>query len=348
MTEEAGAELRLSIVGRDTVSIELPPYRDALRRKAPREELGRLLRDESLPLDAALCVACLLVFCETRVWVVSEGLRIRVEQDVPQGDCGADEAMGIAVLLGLEKLAGRQFLTTEAARIVHQAETDLLGRDAVLADKMATAYGSAGKLLPVLCQPERLYPCLPLPAGSHLIWRPGPGPSPTRREAALNRRTAAFMGWKLIERHLARAWHHAVDIPLDLFRECGGEALPESIDGERYLALDAPPPPGPMKIRPSGNYAVRAALRSVLEEHRRTGDVLHMLAESENGGGEDVLSRLGEAMDASREEYARHGLIDADVERGAAALHASADGTVRGLRLCGDGISGTIVALVEQ
>lgn len=348
--EVEGHSVAVEREGEEAVSVDFRPFEEVLRRKGPRSELAGLLRRAELPESARLAVGCLLIFCETRVWVFKEGLRVSIRSDIPSaGEAGDIEASEIALLLALEKLAGRQFLTTEAARIAQQAETDLMGRPTALADKMAPAYGTPGSLLPILCQPERLYPEVSLPGDVVLAVWPGGEACEERRRAALKARTAVFVGWRCFENAIKRAWHHTADIPLSLFERYAGETVPRSLRGSDFLERLEPEVPFPLQVEPGEVYEGNKALRTVLEEQARTAEATSLVRNLDDGNREEILGRFGDCMVRSHEGYAALGLGSAAADRRVEALMAFGPGRgVYGARLCGEGIAGTVVALVKR
>ncbi len=348
--EIAGSAVVLALDGEPSVEFDFQPFKKALRRKAPRSELRGLLQQAEIPERGLCLVSCLLVFCETRVWIFEEGLRITIDLKVPpDADLGEKSAAEIALLLALEKLAGRQFLSTEAARIAHGAETDLMGLPSALADKLASAYGEPGVLLPILCQPDKLYPAIPMPEGVFVVAFPGNESGEERANAALKARTATVMGQWILEKCLRRAWHHTADIPLSLFLRYERENVPLTMKGAPYYELIGSEMPSPLNVYPQETYNVNAALRFAIEEHARCSTALALLQDLNERNRDEGMREFGELMLQSHEGYSPVGLGSREADRRVDALmEFGPEHGIYGARLSGEGVAGTVVALMTR
>ncbi len=348
--EVEGHGVTVEQAGGEPVELDFRPFKEALRRRAPRHQLRALFKRAEVPERARLPLGSLLIFSETRVWVFGEGLRISIRSEVPAGGgLGASSAVQIAVLLALEKVAGRQFLSTEAGRIAHQARRDLIGDSSTLADKLAPAHAEAGALLPVLCRPDELFPLARMPEDLLVVGWPGAEAGKARREALLRSRTAAFMGRKILERCLGRAWHYSAEIPLSLFLRHARENVPLRMKGSLFTELVDTAIEPPLRVCPSETYEVNAALRFPIEEHFRCTLALSLLRGLDADNREEILGQVGELMLQSHEGLAPAGLGCAEADRRVDALmDLGPDRGVYGARLCGDGVEGTVVALVSR
>ncbi len=348
--EVSGHAVTVDPDGSGGIELDFAPFRRALERRAPDAELRSLLREAEVPPPALVPLGVLLAFCAARVWVFEEGLRLSIRSEISPGrGLGATAATEIALLRALESVAGRQFLSTEAARIAHRAETGLRGGAGALADKLAPAHGASGALLPVLCRPDKLGSPVGLPGGIRVVAWPGTESGEERRPAARRFRTAAFMGQKVLEQCLGRAWHHAAEIPLSFFLRHAPPNLPLRMKGSLFSELIDTDVTTPDPVYPDDTYDVNAALRFPVEEHFRCGLAVSLLRGIDADNREEVLGQVGELMLQSHEGMGAIGLGSAEADRRVDALRdLGPERGVFGARLCRDGETGTVVALVSE
>src|SRR6185295_17604310 len=97
---------------------------------------------------------------------LASGASVLVASSVPEGKgVSSSAALEVATLGVLAGLAGVRIDPVRAALICQRVENLVVGAPCGVMDQMTSSCGSAGQLLPLLCQPAELEPCFPIPTG---------------------------------------------------------------------------------------------------------------------------------------------------------------------------------------
>lgn len=293
-------------------------------------DLGALPRWTHYPLG------CLQVFMEAKGWRPDCGLSFRIRSDVPASvGVSSSAALEIATLRALSMISGIGFEGLEIAHLGRRAENEVVGVPCGLMDQLASAFGRVDTILTILCRPDALGEPIDLPDGIAVVgW-----PSQIARDVAgapyAIARAAAFMGKRMIETRMGRAFRYTAELPMD-------DDLPERLPGARFLAEHGAIDDPLSTVEPDRSYPVRAATRFPIAEHARcclAGDLLRA------GRFEEV----GALMYASHEGYSAMGLGTSETDRmvGWIERMGPAEGFY-GARISGGGAGGTVVVLLDE
>lgn len=130
------------------------------------------------------------------------GADIEVESDVPNGKgVSSSAALEVATIRALQQLHNLEFSGTELAILAQRCENLVVGAPCGLMDQLASAYGVAGQLLPIVCQPDLLGQPLALPNDLYFIGLDSGVRHSVGGASYSDVRTAAFMGYSVIARH---------------------------------------------------------------------------------------------------------------------------------------------------
>ncbi len=284
---------------------------------------------------------CVLAFAEATGWKLPPGAEVGVESNVPEGaGVSSSAALEIAVVRALSAWSGLEIPSRRVASIGQRAEHAVVGAPCGLMDQLTVAEGVPGKLLPILCRPDKVQRSLSLPPELGVMgWMSGVrhsvGASPYARA-----RAAAFMGKRWIEQETGKTFAWTSQIPLS---ETG--RLPESIRGDEFLAcfggVDDPLSQIDLKMA----YPVRGATRFPIEEHARALQAQTWLS-GPRPTGESIGCQLGALLEASHQGYSAMGLGSAATDKMAGLARE-----IRGLygaRISGGGSGGTMVVLMRR
>lgn len=320
---------------------------------------------------AGYVVGCLAVLVREKA-LPRRGIEFSVKSDVPLGKgVSSSAALEVATLRALCRLYEIELPGTELPRLAQRAENLVVGSPCGLMDQLASCFGQRGHLLPIVCQPDRLRPSLPLPAGLRFV-----GLDSGIRHAVSGAnygqvRAAAFMGYTLIARlegvspdvltdaRRTGDWSglpyggFLCNIPPSLFEERYAPYLPERLTGAafRYQFGDTIDPVAP--VSDDATYAVRACTRHPVYENFRVSAFAAALESldlsrlpTDAAYRRRALGLLGELMHQAHASYSACGLGNAHtddlVRRVRRAGFAS---EVYGAKITGGGSGGTVCVL---
>lgn len=298
------------------------------------------------------------------------GLSLLVASSVPEGKgVSSSAALEVATLGALAELHGLQVDPVRTALLCQRVENLVVGAPCGVMDQMTSSCGSAGQLLPLLCQPAELEPCFPIPAGLAL-WGIDSGLRHQVQGADYTQvRVAAFMGYRWIaearglavsateqEGHVEVVdpeWGgYLARIPRVEFDRLYRDLLPERMGGAEFLRRFAGITDPITSVRPDTTYRVRAATTHPVYEHGRAAEFRALLQSPELAAGPEqgrqraLLERLGALMYETHQSYSACGLGSTGTDR--LVTLVSELGPEQGLfgaKITGGGSGGTVAVL---
>jgi L-arabinokinase len=258
-------------------------------------------------------------------------------------------ALEVATLRALEKASGRRLRGTSLARLAQRAENDLVGVPCGLMDQLASAHGTRGALLPILCRPDVLDDPVPLPPGAVVVGWPSGVRHAVSGSPYATARAAAFMGKKILENSLARPLAYVTELtPSQLNDLLGHDELPSVLLGRDFLARHGAVDDPLSKIDPEKGYPVDAAVRFPITENSRAALAVQLLRAVRADNRQETLRTVGVFLYESHGGYSAMGLgcQETDVMVQAVRDRGPERGFY-GARVSGGGSGGTVVVLLE-
>lgn len=309
---------------------------------------------------AAYVVGAFLVLWRECGIEPNRGAAILINSDVPEGKgVSSSAALEVAAMTALVAAHGQELDPRRLALLCQKVENLVAGAPCGIMDQMTAACGQPGRLLALLCQPDRLLEPVPLPPEIG-IWGVDSGIRHAVSGADYGTvRTAAFMGYRMIAdlaglpvavlapgrvRIDDPEWHgYLANIGPAIFHERFACSLPEVIDGasflDRYQGITDPV----TMVDPDRRYPVREATRHPVDEHARVARFAEILRRS---GGEGEWGELGALMYESHASYSACGLGAEGTDRLVELVRAlgPAEG-LYGAKITGGGSGGTVAIL---
>jgi L-arabinokinase len=338
---------RVEVVSEQEGEVTLPvPPATLTDPGVPVAALRGWLDENQAPRWARYSLGSFLLFCQAQAWRPPGAMRFAVSSDVPISmGVSSSAALEVATLRALEEASGRRFRGTALARLAQRAENDLVGAPCGLMDQLASAHGTPGALLPILCRPDVLDDPVPLPAGAVVVgWPSGVRHAVTGSPYA-TARAAAFMGKKILEQSLPEPLAHVTELaPAQLAQA----ELPPVLRGRDFLARHGAVDDPLSRIDPEQPYPVAAAVRFPVTENHRAGQAVRLLRAVHPDNRRDTLRTVGDLLYESHGGYSAMGLgcpeTDAMVQ---AVRDRGPEGGFYGARVSGGGSGGTVVVLLE-
>ena len=294
------------------------------------------------------------------------GMNVLIVSTVPMGKgVSSSASLEVATMCALEKLYKIKLGDTELPLLAQKAENLMVGAPCGLMDQLSSYLGHKSKLLPLICQPHKVFPPISIPSGVSFCGIDSGIRHAVSGASYSDVRTAAFMAYTIIAMQEGSSVHDLqqaknsghweslpykgflANVPPSVFDTRFRDKLPEEISGKDFLekyniSLDTV-----TQINPDNIYKLRAcALHPVQENYR-----IHLFNNllkifSAHKDKKETMQLLGELMFQSHAGYTAVGLgnknTDEIVER---VLHAGPAKNVYGARVTGGGSGGTVAIL---
>ena len=287
------------------------------------------------------------------------GIDLFIASDLPPNKgVSSSAALEVATLKAVSAAWGVSLHGVALATAGQWVENIVAGAACGIMDQAAIVCGEENRLLPVLCQPCKIFPPIALPPGIR-IW--GIDSMESRSTASLGyerARAAAFMGYKLICQRMGievtpdpgskiprwtdSRWDgYLSNLAPSQFRDRFERYLPESLSGHEFLECAGEHADPFTRIEPAQEYPVRAAVRYATEENLRVQMLFALLAapwsESRNS-----LRLAGELLLQSHVAYAECGLGSAACDE---LVDRALDAGLPGAKMTGGGAGGVVAVL---
>lgn len=334
----------------------------------PNDQTRSLILSKPNGSWAIYVAACFLLFMESGDLGLRglPGAEVSITSEIPPGKgVASSAALEVATLMALFRAWGREPADLEIPLLAQKAENRIVGAPCGLMDQLAVYLGRRGRLLPLICQPARVYSSLPLPFGLRMAGIDSGVRHSVGGSSYTDVRTAAFMGYALVAEQegtspqdLVRArdlgdWSglpyggYLANISLSRFRSQMEAQLPVSLEGrvflENFKGLSDPVTrPDPLKF-----YRVRACTAHPVEEQSRIQLFYELIRVREQGSDPQRSSvLLGEILFQSHASYSAVGLGDPQTDELVESVRR--EGSVQGVygaRVTGGGSGGTVCIL---
>ncbi len=339
---------------------ELFPVGPPLSEVAAHEILTR----DPQQLWTAYIVGVLVALRNAYGMAPSQGLRILVVSDVPQGKgVSSSAALEVATMQALCALYKLSLAGRDLALLCQRVENVVVGAPCGVMDQMTAACGEQGRLLALLCQPAEIQTSVPLPADIE-VWGIDSGIRHAITGADYGSvRTGAWMGYRILaEReglpftfvengrgivHDSLWQGYLANISPSLWEMRFHHLLPETLDGATFLARYGGITDDITHVEPTRSYAVRHPTAHPIYEHHRVRLFRALLSQAPLH--EEHLVLLGELMYQSHASYSACGLGSTGTDRIVALVKAK--GTQSGLygaKITGGGSGGTVAILAKK
>jgi galactokinase len=359
-----------SVHNQETYSLNLEPFRKVSFPESPYAMLQNSIKIQEKGVWSASLVGGYFAMCyENRLPL--RGMDIWINNELPIGQGLATRtAIQVAVLKVIGKLYLLTFNKTHLPYLVKKADHLVLNIQSGLIDPLGVTFGVPCKLLPVICQPDRVYSQLDLPPKLY-FWAIQTGERMSeieRLKQAEVVRTASFMGYSLIAKMenidpktLAdlRFQSGRTNLPyngylseinINVYVEKYKDNLPDKMSGEDFINECSETIDNQYFVDKNIIYNVKKCTSHAVAENFRSRAFLQFLGaivpnalEQDEGFRKKHLSRMGSWLYESHESYASCGLSDdkSDLLFDLAKKYG-ANKEVYGAKITGKGIGGTV------
>ncbi len=293
-----------------------------------------------------------------------KGLDIYIESEVPEGKgVSSSAALEIATLRSLIGLFNLSISAKSLAILGQKAENQVAEAPCGIMDQLASSLGIQNTLLPILCQPHKVYNHLAIPSG---LYFSGLDCGVKHSVAGMQYgkvRTAAFMGLSIIlqeegisKKEILKIQQGLLKskIPFDgylaninrnLFKTKYNTLLPETMTGKAFKSKFRYLTDPLSKIIDDEIYDIKACTEHPILENHRISKFLEILKKEDSGN----FKELGDLMLESHQGYLNCGLSCQEADRIIdLILEERLKGKALGGRITGGGNGGTICILATN
>jgi galactokinase len=304
----------------------------------------------------AYVLGCVLVL-EHEKQIDFTGADFEIESSVPLGKgVSSSASIEVAVMKALAKAFEINFAGTELPRLAQQAENHVVGAPCGLMDQLASYFGVEHRLIPIICQPDKLLPLITIPSELNFIGIDSGVRHSVGGSSYTDVRCAAFMGYSIIAKYLGVSNAELINarlksirsslpfsgylsnISVDEFESKFEKLLPEKISGAEFLSMYESTIDSVTTIDPNVLYSVKACASHPVYENDRVNEFKSILK------GADVNPHLlGQLMRKSHESYSACGLGSSRTDEIVEEFEKFP--SVTGAKITGGGSGGTVCAL---
>ncbi len=315
----------------------------------------------------AYVLGCALVLQKEK-GINFKGADLDLHSTVPLGKgVSSSASIEVACMKALVEAFHLDLSGTLLPILAQRVENLVVGAPCGLMDQLACYLGESKKLLPILCQPDKIDSLISIPDEISFIGIDSGVRHSVAGASYSEVRAAAFMGYSIIahslgispnELHSAKATNNfsslpyqgfLCNIPLEDFRNSFENILPTSILGKEFLnkyeTIDAI-----TTIGEQINYQVLQCTSHPVFEHNRViqfKNYLTLLQDTKFiDQRTDILKSMGNLMYQSHESYSRCGLGSPRTDE-IVTLAKNTPG-IYGAKITGGGNGGTVCLLVDR
>jgi L-arabinokinase len=315
----------------------------------------------------AYIIGCALVLQKEK-GIHFTGADFIIHSDVPLGKgVSSSASIEVATMKSLAKAFDINFEGTELPRLAQRVENLIVGAPCGLMDQLACYFGESNRLLPIVCQPDKIETTLPVPDGIKFIGIDSGVRHSVSGSSYSDVRCAAFMGYSIIAQLLGinissiqRAKEindfsslpfggYLCNIPVEKFNRSFLSALPQSVTGEAFMKRYQVSTDSVTQIDPNKSYAIRQCASHPVYEQARVlqfKNYLQQIPPMNHSEKVSLLNKMGELMYQSHLSYSLCGL-GSDRTDEIVALAKNYKG-IYGAKITGGGNGGTVCLLTDD
>ncbi len=310
------------------------------------ETARRALTTSGGQIWPAYLLGCFYILSKTEKIRFSAGADLLLLSDVPLGGgVSSSAAIEVAAMTAINrayvlKLDGRRI-----SGLCQQVENYVVGAPCGIMDQTTSCLGEEGKLLALRCQPDKLEGLVKIPAGFFFVGINSGIKHSVGGSHYARARVAAFMGLKIITRHLGKDPYggYLANITPEEFRRKFYCLLPAKIRGKDFLRKYGGTADRVTAVDPETVYSVRGCAAHPIYENARVERFRELLAD----GGERAMIEAGKLMYGSHWSYGRRVALGCretdllvDLVRRLGVRHG-----LYGAKITGGGSGGTVAVL---
>jgi galactokinase len=349
---QAGEQLKVSV-----------DYRMFLRDGRVNYDFARQqFKKKSAEAWIAYVIGCVLVVQQEK-HIEFKGADFLIQSGVPLGKgVSSSASLEVATMRALANAFQIVFNGTELPRLAQQAENFIVGAPCGLMDQLTSFFGEPRKLLPIVCQPDKMRKAISLPSDIVFIGMDSGIRHSVGGFSYADVRCASFMGYSIIadslgvrskdiqeairanDRSRLPYGGYLCNIPVTEFETKFKSLLPASMEGKDFLShsrtIDSA-----TKVMDQTRYSVYESTAHPVYENERVYRFMEYLHALDKPDKEMTVKKMGALMYESHASYSRCGLGSPRTDEIVELARAKSRDGIAGAKITGGGSGGTVCLL---
>jgi L-arabinokinase len=313
----------------------------------------------------AYVLGCALVLQKEK-GISFKGASFEIKSNVPLGKgVSSSASLEVATMKALAKAFQVSFEGTELPRLAQRVENLIVGAPCGLMDQLASYYGEPKKLLPIVCQPDKIQTPVPIPDDIFFLGIDSGIRHFVGEASYTDVRCAAFMGYTIILHSLgidstsiknAKATHDYSSLPFKgylcnidkaEFDQKFKQVLPNKMKGSEFITRYGSTLDTITEVKPSVDYAILNCTMHPIYENKRVAQFKNLLerAQDQPIDKKEMIREMGQLMYASHESYSSCGLGSHRTDELVALAKQHFNSGIMGAKITGGGSGGTVCLL---
>lgn len=281
------------------------------------------------------------------------GAAFAIKSDIPMGaGIASSAAIEVATLYAINHLYNLKLDGFEIAKLAQIVENRIVGAPCGIMDQLTSAVGTQGKILSILCQPDKILESIEIPQQVSFIGIHTKTPRSTKSSAYIDTRTAAFMGLRILKEELN--WDKLDDnylchITPQEFQEHCLPLLPNQMKGSDFIKKYHETDDQATEVDPDKVYAVKDRVKHPIYENERVKQFVEAIKNTIRfpHNAKKYLSEAGTLMYESNDSYRDLAGLGSKEIDGLVniARKIGEDAGIYGAKITGGGGGGTVALL---
>ncbi|RKU30303.1 hypothetical protein C6497_04910 [Candidatus Poribacteria bacterium] len=290
---------------------------------------------------------------ENKVQDFPHGAAIVIKSDIPMGaGIASSAAIEVATISAINHLYNLKLDGFDIARLAQIVENKIVGAPCGIMDQLTSAVGTHGKILSILCQPDKILESVEIPDQVSFLGIHTKVPRSTKSTAYIDTRTAAFMGLRILKDELK--WDKLNDnylchITVQEFQEHCLPLLPNEMKGSEFLKKYDDTDDTATVVDPNKVYAVKDRVKHPVYENDRVRKFIRAIKNTNKypQNTPKYLSEAGTLMYESNDSYRDFAGLGSKEIDGLVniARKIGEDAGIYGAKITGGGGGGTVALL---
>jgi len=344
-------------------------YRDYLKeREVDYIFAQNKFRENSSTSWISYVMGCALVLQKEK-GIEFKGADFHLTSDVPLGKgVSSSASIEVASMKALTQAFNVYLSGTQLPILAQRVENLIVGAPCGLMDQLASYFGESNKLLPIVCQPDKIDKPISIPSDISFMGIDSGVRHSVAGASYIDVRCAAFMGYSIIantfgvssdELLSAKSNNDFSHLPFEgflcnisvkQFDEMLLHVLPEFINGKDFIKKYGTSIDSVTSIEKQKNYFVKQCASHPVYENDRVHQFRNHLNALNNfpepSQRKELLIKMGELMYQSHESYSCCGLGSDRTDEIVASTKTLTG--IYGAKITGGGNGGTVCLLVDQ
>ncbi len=297
-----------------------------------------------------------------------KGADFIIQSGVPIGKgVSSSASLEVATMKALGKAFNLSFIGTELPVLAQRVENSIVGAPCGLMDQLTSFFGEPRKLLPIVCQPDKIQEPIPIPDDVFFLGIDSGIRHSVGGSSYADVRCAAFMGYSMIARAAGAGigdikesirtndfsrlpyGGYLCNIPVNEFEARVKHVLPDNITGKEFLSTYGQTIDRLTAVKDDTHYSIYYCTAHPIYENDRVHRFKEYLLSFDDSIAQHakkiLLRKMGTLMDQSHTSYSHCGLGSERTDEIVELAKERMGEGIFGAKITGGGSGGTVCLL---